>query len=74
VTTVTTTGYPIRKLPFPAVTICSQGYIEEILFATLFKAYNDFMVTTSGGSFQGLPYSPIQMGTYYEKKFSANVN
>jgi hypothetical protein len=74
VTTVTTTGLPIRDLPFPAVTICSQGYLEEILFGTLFQAYRDYMKLTKGDSFQDLPYTAIQMGTYYEKKFSENVN
>ena len=30
-TTVWTTGHPIEKIPFPSVTICAQGSVNEII-------------------------------------------
>lgn len=30
-TTVSTTGYPVSKLEFPAVTICSLGLVNTIM-------------------------------------------
>jgi hypothetical protein len=72
-TTVTTTGYPIGMLSFPGITICSHGYLEQILFAALFRTYGDFMKLHNGNSFRGLPNAPIQMATYYAKQNNENV-
>ena len=30
-TTVWTTGHPIEKIPFPSITICAQGSVNEII-------------------------------------------
>jgi hypothetical protein len=43
ITTVGTTAYPIKRIEFPAVTICGQGNNEEILAAGFLKMFSDFL-------------------------------
>jgi len=44
-TTVTSTGFPISKVPFPAVTFCTQGKISTYFFASILRQYFEFMGT-----------------------------
>ena len=39
-TTVQTTGMPISKIDFPAITICSQGTINEVRFQPFNEGYH----------------------------------
>ena len=43
ITTVGTTAFPIKKIEFPAVTICGQGNNEEILAAGFLKMFSDYL-------------------------------
>jgi len=74
VTTIKTTGYSISNITFPAVTICSQGYIEDMLFATILSGYGNFLKSKSMNGSEVFPYPPIQMAEIYGKSFSPNVN
>ena len=42
-TSVGTTGYPIEKVEFPAITICAQGSAKEVIDAAFFKQFNDYL-------------------------------
>ena len=41
-TSVKTTGLPIEKIEFPAITICSQGSANEIIDAALFQQFKRY--------------------------------
>ena len=41
-TTVATTGLPVTKLDFPAITICGQGTIAETMGMALVEQMRDF--------------------------------
>ena len=42
-TSVGTTGHPIEKVEFPAITICAQGSAKEVIDAAFFKQFNDYL-------------------------------
>ena len=44
VTNVATAGFPITEIPFPSVTICSEGSIADVPLASLIKQVMDLMV------------------------------
>ena len=43
-TSVGTTGFPIEKIEFPAITICGQGLVNEVVDAALFHQFNEYLV------------------------------
>ena len=42
-TSVETAGLPIEEVPFPSITICPQGSINEIIDAAFFKQFDDYL-------------------------------
>ena len=42
-TTVGTTAHPIYKIDFPAITICSQGLVQQVIDNALVKQFNDYL-------------------------------
>ena len=42
-TAVETAGLPIEDVPFPSITICSQGSVNEIIDAAFFKQFNEYL-------------------------------
>ena len=44
VTTLKTTSYPIEDIDYPAVTLCPQGSIQEIMDAALFNQFEEWLV------------------------------
>ena len=42
-TAVETAGLPIEEVPFPSITICSQGSVNEIIDAAFFKQFNEYL-------------------------------
>ena len=43
VTTISTTAYPIKKVEFPAITICSQGYAKDVMDIAILKQFERFL-------------------------------
>ena len=43
-TSVSSTGLPLQKIDFPAITICSQGLIQDVIFQALDKQFDDYLV------------------------------
>ena len=43
-TSVATTGYPIEKVEFPAITICAQGAANDVVDAALFKQFDRYLI------------------------------
>ena len=42
-TTVSSTGLPIKNIEFPAITICSQGLIKEVIDKVFDKQFEDYI-------------------------------
>ena len=42
-TSIATTAYPVQNVPFPSITICSQGAANEIVDAAIFKQFVDYL-------------------------------
>ena len=42
-TSVSTTAYPVQKVPFPSITICPQGAANDIVDAAIFKQFVDYL-------------------------------
>ena len=42
-TSVGTTGFPIEKIEFPSITICGQGYINEVVDAALYHQFKEYL-------------------------------
>ena len=42
-TAVETAGLPIEDVPFPSITICPQGSVNEIIDAAFFKQFDDYL-------------------------------
>jgi hypothetical protein len=63
-TSAATTGLPIANLKYPSVTICSQGVIHEILIASLFKEFFNFINAQSKVG-QLISQTPIELGKLY---------
>ena len=47
ITTVSSTGLPLKNIEYPAITICSQGMVQAILDKALDKQFNDFLVANN---------------------------
>ena len=47
ITSVGTTGYPIEKIEFPAITICAQGNAREVVDTALFRQFDAYVVSKS---------------------------
>ena len=47
ITTVNSTGMPLKGIEYPAITICSQGMVQAILDKALEKQFNDFLVANN---------------------------
>ena len=47
ITTVSSTGLPLKNIEYPAITICSQGMVQAILDKALEKQFNDFLVANN---------------------------
>ena len=43
----------MEELPFPAITICGQGLIKEVVISAAYKQFNDWY-TDNGGSLTAL--------------------
>ena len=43
VTSVATTAYPVRNVPFPSITICAQGSANDIVDAALFNQLERYL-------------------------------
>ena len=43
ITTISTTAYPIKKVDFPAITICSQGSAKDILDTALLRQFERYV-------------------------------
>ena len=48
VTTLETTSYPIEEIDFPAVTLCPQGSVGEIVDAALFHQFEEWLLEEMG--------------------------
>ena len=44
-TTIGTTGLPIEKIKFPAITICGQGSSKDILNNAMFRQLENYLVS-----------------------------
>ena len=64
-TSVGTTGYPIEQVQFPAITICAQGSVREIVDAALVKQFREY-VESLGKVYSELTDEEIQK---YGKSF-----
>ena len=42
--TVGTTALPVEKIEFPAITICGQGSVQEVVDAALFHQFNRYLL------------------------------
>ena len=47
ITTLDTINYPIKNIQFPAVTICPQGSLENVLESVLFKQLREYIQNRS---------------------------
>ena len=45
ITSIGNAGYPIEKVKFPAITICAQGSVREIVDAAIFKQFNEYLIS-----------------------------
>jgi hypothetical protein len=63
-TTVTTAGMPISKVPFPSVVICSQGSNTENFVSAIFKYFQDYQKSNNGLEFH---ISPIKFTRFFTK-------
>jgi hypothetical protein len=61
-TTVTTAGMPISKVPFPSVVICSQGSNTENFVSAIFKYFQDYQKSNNGLEFH---ISPIKFTRFF---------
>ena len=43
VTTISTTGYPIKNIEFPAITICSQGAANDLMDMAMMKQFERYL-------------------------------
>jgi hypothetical protein len=43
ITSLATTSFPVEAIPFPAITICGQGLVKDIVTAAVFKQFNSFV-------------------------------
>ena len=43
ITTVKTTAYPIERIDFPAITICSQGASKNIMDEVLVRQFEEYL-------------------------------
>ena len=41
--TIGTTGLPVENIEFPAITICGQGLVQEVVDAALFHQFNRYL-------------------------------
>ncbi len=50
-TTVYTTGLPIKEIEFPAITICGLGMVnEKSVYGAVKKQLNDYLTSKGGGA------------------------
>ena len=47
ITTLETTSFPIEDIDFPAVTLCPQGSVGELVDAALFHQFEEWLVEES---------------------------
>ena len=40
---ISTTGLPVEEIEFPAITICGQGMVQEVVDAALFQQFNRYL-------------------------------
>lgn len=71
-TTISSTGFPISKIPFPSVTFCSQGKVPRILFASLIRQYFEFMKTNVKKEF-GKNLTFFEIAAFLESKLANSV-
>ena len=45
ITSIGNAGYPIERVKFPAITICAQGSVREIVDAAIFKQFNEYLIS-----------------------------
>ena len=43
ITTINTTAYPIKRVEFPAITICSQGSAKNVMDAVILRQFELFL-------------------------------
>ena len=70
-TTVATTGFPVKEISFPAVVICPNGGDYESLFAGLYKSMFDFVNKTNGIE---IKTSPLKVARYFKQRESQVSN
>jgi hypothetical protein len=68
VTNVATTGLPISAIPFPSVTICSEGVLAEIPLASVMNQMLDFMAMKKIPRKAG--YAPKTMSSAFLKQLN----
>ena len=42
-TSLATTSYPVENISFPAITICGQGLIKEVVKSAVFKQFSKYL-------------------------------
>ena len=65
VTTVATTGLPISEIPFPSVTICSDGVLAETSLASFLRLIVDYLPMNN--MTVKTTYCPKEMATAFMK-------
>ena len=70
-TSISTTGYPIEKVPFPAITICAQ-VMKYYCVVAEFEKY--FLLAKFRGLVQHHHSMKIQFGRRYRKRYSWSLN
>lgn len=43
ITSLQTTSLPIEEIPFPAITICGQGLIKDVVRSAIFEQFSRFV-------------------------------
>ncbi len=71
-TTVSSTGFPISKIPFPAVTFCSHGKVPRFLFASLFRQLFEFTKINVEKDF-GKNLTLYEIAAFHESKLAYSV-
>jgi len=69
-TNVLTAALPVDQIEFPAVTICSQGFNDNTLMASLFMLYNDFENYSNASK---LSKEPIDAAEIYNAMYTNSV-
>ena len=48
ITSLETTSLPVEEIPFPAITICGQGLIREVVKSAIFKQFSLHVESKNG--------------------------